>query len=509
MPVMSTIAPARAGWRQWTGLAVLTLPTVLLALDVTVLFLALPHLSADLQPSGAQTLWIMDIYGFMIAGFLVTMGTLGDRIGRRKLLLIGATAFGAASALAAFATSAEMLIAARALLGIAGATLMPSTLALISNMFQDERQRGSAIAVWMSSFSGGIAAGPLVGGLLLESFRWGSVFLIGVPVMVLLLVAGPLLLPEYRDASAGRLDLASVALSLAAILPIVYGVKEGFGVVPILAIAIGAGFGVLFVRRQVRLANPLLDLRLFSSPGFGVALGVLLLGTVALGGVYMFITQYLQSVQALSALESGLWLLPAALASVVASLVAPAMTSRYGPRTVVTVALVIAALGYAALTQVNAVSGLGVLVAGFILVYISIGPILAVGTDLVVGSAPPEKAGSAASMSETSAELGVGLGVALLGSLGEAFYRSQMAGAWTAGSAADSIAGAIEAAEQLPAHAGAALLDHARDAYTDGLNLVSGVAAVVMAALAIFTVVKLRKNHHTEEVRPASRVGGA
>jgi DHA2 family multidrug resistance protein-like MFS transporter len=261
----ATATAPKAGRREWIGLAVLALPTLLLSLDLSVLYLALPHLAADLRPSSSQLLWIMDIYGFMIAGFLITMGTLGDRIGRRRLLLIGGAAFGVTSVLAAYSVNAEMLIASRTLLGIAGATLMPSTLALISNMFQDPKQRAGAIAVWISCFMGGTAIGPVVGGLLLQWFWWGAAFLLGVPVMALLLVIGPVLLPEYRDRTAGRLDPASVALSLATILPVIFGIKElakdGPTTVPAVAIMIGAGFGLAFIRRQHRLTSPLLDLR--------------------------------------------------------------------------------------------------------------------------------------------------------------------------------------------------------------------------------------------------------
>ncbi|MGH3587214.1 MAG: MFS transporter, partial [Pseudonocardia sp.] len=288
----------RAGPREWLGLAVLTLTTLLLALDASVLFLALPHLSADLQPSSTQLLWIMDSYGFMIAGFLVTMGTLGDRIGRRRLLMIGVAAFTAASVAAAYSTSAEMLIATRALLGLAGATMMPSTLALISTMFRDRAQRGMAIAVWMASFSGGTLIGPVVGGVLLETFWWGSVFLLGVPVVLLLLVTAPLLLPEYRAPGAGRLDLTSVALSLAAIVPIVFGLKElavrGPEWLPVLSIVAGAAFGAAFVRRQRALPEPLLDVSLFADRTFRAALGVLMVGMAAIAGSYLFVTQYLQ-----------------------------------------------------------------------------------------------------------------------------------------------------------------------------------------------------------------------
>src|SRR6266498_555359 len=306
---VSVVDVPRAGRREWVGLAVLALPTLLLSLDVSVLYLALPHLAADLRPSGTQQLWIMDIYGFMLAGFLGTMGTLGDRIGRKRLLLVGAAAFGVASGVAAYATSPGMLIATRALLGVAGATLAPSTLALISNMFRDARQRGTAIAVWVSCFMGGTAIGPLVGGLLLERFWWGSAFLLGVPVMVLLLVTGPVLLPEYRNPQAGRLDLASVALSLAAILLVIYGLKElatnGVEPVPIAAVVAGVAVGGGFVRRQHTLPSPLLDLHLFANRSFSAALGVSLLVGATMGGAFLFVNQYLQLVVGAFAVADG------------------------------------------------------------------------------------------------------------------------------------------------------------------------------------------------------------
>lgn len=267
----------QAGIREWTGLAVLALPALLVSIDLSVMILALPHIGADLGADSAQQLWIIDIYGFMLAGFLITMGTLGDRIGRRKLLLFGGAAFVIASILAAFSRSAEMLILARALLGIAGATVSPSTLALISNMFRDHKQRSLAVGIWLMCSMGGMALGPVVGGIMLEHFRWGAVFLLGVPVMLLLIITGPLLLPEYRHPESGRLDLTSVLLSLGTILPVIYGLKEiakhGLQAAPLLFILAGAVLGVIFVMRQRSLTSPLLDLRLFASPGFSAALG--------------------------------------------------------------------------------------------------------------------------------------------------------------------------------------------------------------------------------------------
>jgi MFS transporter, DHA2 family, multidrug resistance protein len=297
---MTAKAAGVAGRREWIGLGVLALPTLLVSIDFSILFLALPKLSADLDPSSAQLLWIGDIYGFMIAGFLITMGTLGDRIGRRRLLMVGAAAFGAASVLAAFSGTAAMLIASRALMGIAGATLMPSTLALITNLFEDPRQRATAIGAWFSFFLAGMALGPILGGLLLGSFWWGSVFLVGVPVMAVLLLAPPRLLSEHRAEQAGRLDPIRVALSLAGILPIVYGLKEiaqdGVEPAAVLAVLLGLAFGAVFVRRQRSLPDPLLDLRLFRNPTFRAALAVMLPGTLLPGAVSLFAAQYLQLV---------------------------------------------------------------------------------------------------------------------------------------------------------------------------------------------------------------------
>ncbi|MFI0409279.1 MFS transporter [Actinomadura sp. 3N508] len=516
----------RAGPREWLGLFVLTLPTILLALDATVLNLAVPEISADLRPTSAELLWIADIYGFMIAGFLVTMGTLGDRIGRRRLLLIGALGFGAASVLAATATSPEILILARALLGVTGATLMPSTLALITNMFKDPRQRGVAISVWVTCFSVGIAVGPVLGGALLEWFWWGSVFLLGVPVMVVLLVAAPLLLPEYRDDDAGRIDLASVVLSLATVLPVIYGVKRlaehGADGLSLGTIVVGAVVGVVFVMRQTKLADPLLDLRLFRNRAFSASLLVLLFGLGIMGGLYLFIAQYLQLVEGLSPIKAGLWLLPAALALIVASSLTPALVRRVRPGFLVGGALILSVAGYALITQVDSVDGLPMLVTGFVLVYTGIGPMMVLGTDLVVGSAPPEKAGSAAAMSETGMEFGIALGIAGLGSIVTTVYRDEIAGSLPAGvpaaaseSARDTLAGAAEVARSLPGQQGAQVVEAAREAFTGGLNLASGVGGAIVAVLAVAAMVLLRhvptsdeSGEAGEEEDGAAAIGG-
>jgi DHA2 family multidrug resistance protein-like MFS transporter len=508
----------RAGPRQWLGLALLVVPTLLLAADITVLYLALPHLSIDLGPTSTETLWIIDIYGFLLAGFLMTMGTLGDRIGRRRLLMAGAVAFGLAALLAAYATNPATLIAARTLMGVAGAALLPSTLALIITMFQDPRQRTQAIGVWASSFSGGIALGPLMGGGLLEHFWWGSVFMVNVVVMALVLLLAPMLLPEFRNRSAGRLDLTSVTLSLAAIVLAIYGIKElakdGLDATPIVAIAVGVLAGAAFVRRQHRLAEPLVDLSLFRSRAFAGALAVLLLGMATVGGIYLFITQYLQMVEGLSPIEAGLWLLPPASALVVSSMLAPTVARRVRPNHVVAGGLAISATGFLALTQVSGSSGLSWLVGGFLLVYLGTAPLVVLGTDLVVGGAPADKAGSAAAISQTATELGVALGIAILGSIGSAVYRDDMDGALPADTPAgvataarDSIAGAAAAADQLPADAAARLLQPAGDAFANGLSTVAALSAAVVAALAMAAIVLLR--HRGPTVEPGDEATGS
>ncbi|MFC3998389.1 MFS transporter [Nocardiopsis sediminis] len=492
---MSTRRSAPAGRREWGGLALLALPTMLLGLDVTALYLVVPSLAEDLDPTATETLWIMDAYGFFIAGFLITMGTLGDRVGRRRLLLIGMAAFAAASVFAAFAPSALWLIVARAVLGVAGATLMPSTLSLISTMFTDVRQRALAIGVWATMFALGMAAGPVVGGVLVAGFWWGAVFLIAVPVALLVLAGAPALLPEFRT-GGGRLDLVSVGLSLAALLPVIYAIKHaashGPDVQALGAVVLGGGAAVAFVRRQLHLDEPLLDMKLFTGRAFSAALAVLLIGLAGFGGVMYLVTQYLQLVAGLSPTTAGLWMGPPALAMLIGAIGAPLAARRVSPGVVMAATLALSLCGYALLAVAGTHSTPGV-VAGFAFVYLGLGVIAALGTDIVVGAAPPEKSGSAAALSETVQELGIAAGVALLGSLTTVIYRSTVeAPPGLSPSAAetygDGLSGAVSLADRLPASA----LDPARTAFTSGLNTAAVIAgiAIAAAALACFTTLR-------------------
>jgi MFS transporter, DHA2 family, multidrug resistance protein len=462
-----------AGRREWIALAVLALPCVLVTMDLTVLYLAVPALARDLQPSGSELLWITDVYGFLIAGSLITMGTLGDRIGRRRLLLIGGAAFAAASVVAAFSTSAGMLIGARAVLGVAGATLMPSTLSLIRHLFADPQQRTVAIGAWGTSLSLGAAIGPLLGGVLLEHFWWGSVFLLSVPVMGLLLVLGPRLLPESRDPDPGRFDLASAALSLVAMLVAIYGIKRfaehGLGWLPALTVVAGLALGLVFVRRQRALADPLVDLRLFRAPAFSVALAANALTVFVILGTELFIAQYLQLVLGMGALEAGLWTLPSSAGIVAGSMLAPALVRRVRPASVVVAGLALSAVGLGILTQVEPEDGLAVLVAGSVILSLGVAQVVTLSTDLIVGGAPPERAGAASALSETGTELGGALGIAILGSIGTAVYRGQLAGGVPFG-----------------------------EAFSHGLQVAALASAVVMAAMAVVAAVLLRERHAGE-----------
>jgi DHA2 family multidrug resistance protein-like MFS transporter len=494
---------ARAGRREWTGLGVLMLPLLLVSMDVSVLYFAVPFIARDLEPSSTQQLWIFDIYGFVLAGLLITMGSLGDRIGRRRLLLIGAAAFSVASLGAAYSHTAEQLIAARAVQGIAGATLMPSTLALIRNMFHDAKQRSTAIAIWTGGTMSGIALGPVLSGVLLNHFWWGSVFLINVPFMVLLLALAPALVPEFRAPQAGRFDLISSALSLGAVLPVIYGIKEiaadGVDLARCLWIAAGVAVGAAFIVRQARSPAPMIDLKLFRSRGFTGSVAMNLVAMFAIVGFAIFTTQYLQSVLGMSPLTAALWSLVPMAGTTAAAMATRVLVQRFDRAYVAAGGFFISGAGFAALTQLHAHSPIAFLLITATIYAGGIVGVMTVGNELIMGAVPPERAGAAAAVVETATEFGAALGIAVLGSLGVAAYRSSLAAAAPPGTppralaaASDTLGGAMTVAGQLPGRIGTELLEAARTAFTHGLNNAALGAAIIMVLAAVLSGVFFR-----------------
>ncbi|MFE3445966.1 MFS transporter [Nocardia sp. NPDC059180] len=471
--------------RAWLGLAVLVLPVLLVSMDVSVLFLALPTLTVDLDPSASEQLWILDIYGFLIAGLLITMGNLGDRIGRRRILLAGAAVFGIASVIAAFAPSAAVLIAARALMGIGGATLLPSSLSLISTLFADAKQRATAIGVWTAFFAGGSAVGPIIGGVLLHHFWWGSVFLINVPVLLILFALGPILLPEHRSTSLGPLDLPSVALSIGGILPLVYAVKHaaehGIDTTALVIGLIGVVVLTLFVRRQRHLKEPLLDLALFGRGQFSVAIGSSLAGMMSLAAMSYLASIYLQSVTGRDPLIAALLGIPMAIAVFIFSMTGAQVGHRFGVRLTFAMALFASAIGNLMLLGVGVDGGLAWYVAGSAIAGIGYGITFTLVSEVAVSSVPPERAGSAVGISETSFELGNALGLALLGSLAAVVFRS-------GGSFESTLGETLARDGDQPA-----IVDAARESFVNGMHAATTVGAVILVAMAIIVLVATPK----------------
>lgn len=501
IPTTETDAP-RVGARGWAALVVLMLPVLLVSVDNTVLSFALPEISIALAPTGAEQLWIIDVYPLVLAGLLVTMGTLGDRFGRRRMLLIGATGFAAVSALAAFAPTPGLLIAARALLGFFGAMLMPSTLSLLRSIFQNRDQRRLAIAVWASAFSAGSALGPIVGGFLLEHFDWGSVFLIAVPVLIPLLIAAPLLVPESRDPNPGRIDIVSIVLSMAAMIPVVYAIKslavDGPSLTAGAWALLGVVMGYLFVRRQTRAEVPMLDMALFRRGSFSGAILVNLLSVVALVGFLYFVSQHLQLVLGLSPMTAGAALVPGMVAMIVAGLSVVPISRRVPPHILVPAGLVFSVAGYLLVAFTTVDHGVAPLILAFVVLGIGIGGAETISNELILSSAPAEKAGAASAVSETAYELGAVLGTAVLGGLITAFYRGALVvpdgiPAEAVRAAEETLAGAYTAAQELPGELGAALWDAASTAFGSGVMVTSLIGAGLVVVAGVIAAVTLRK----------------
>lgn len=488
--------------RAWVALAVLMLPVLLVSVDNTVLAFALPEISEQLRPSGAQLLWIVDAYPLVLAGLLVSMGSLGDRIGRRRLLLIGSTGFTITSALAALMPDATMLIAARALMGFFGAMLMPSTLSLIRNIFTEATQRRTAIAIWAAGFSGGAALGPIVGGFLLEYFYWGSIFLMAIPVMVPLLVFGPLLIPESRDPNSGPVDPISILLVLGTMTPLVYGIKklaaEGISALPISALIFSLILGITFVRRQLSRDNPMLDVRLFRQPVFSGAVGANLLSVFSLVGFLYFVSQHLQLVSGHSPLLAGLMLVPGLLVTVVAGLLVVKLAQHLQAAALITGGLLLNVVGYTLIAFTGQQgSDLGLIIA-FMILGAGIGAAETISNDLILSSVPAEKAGSASAISETAYETGAVLGTAVLGSILNLAYRNNLqvpegVPAELAESAGETLGNASQIASEIGGATGPQLLESAQQAFDSGVVVTSLIGALVMTAAAVMAWFTLRE----------------
>ncbi|MFW0787446.1 MFS transporter [Gordonia sp. CPCC 206044] len=480
----------------WIALTALCLPMLIVSMDVSVLFFAVPDIAADLAPTPEQQLWIFDIYGLVLAGLLLTMGSMADRIGHRRLLLIGAAAFSGASLVAAFASSAEMLIGARALLGIAGATLMPSTLAMIRHVFDDPAARAKAVAAWNAVLAGGVTVGPIISGLLLEHFWWGSVFLINVPFMVLLLIVGPLLLPGDTAVAGKRVDVLSGVLALGAMLPVVYGIKrlaaDGWSVSAGVALAVGVLVAVGFVMRQLRIDDPMVDLGLLAQRRFGTSIATNLICMFALLSNSIVVTQYLQSVLGYSPLKAALWsVAPSVVVGAVAPLAA-VVSSRVGRPPVIAGGLLLGASGFAVLAAFTGTESLISVLVGATLLASGIVAATSMIADYVVGVAPVERAGATSGLLETSSELGGALGIAILGSIVTAVFRMDFPAELVGGEGSRSLAGALAAAQHLPAEHAAEVVEAARGAFVDGLSAAAWTGAGILVATAVAVMWMLR-----------------
>ena len=487
--------------RRWLVLFVLASSLLIIAMDATLLNVALPTLAADLAPGSTELLWIVDAYGLVLAGLLVAMAGLGDRIGRRRLLGAGLVVFAGAALLAALATSPSQLIAARALLGVGGAMVMPSTLSVLRSVFLDDRERAVAIGVWTAVAAGGFAVGPIVGGLLLEVADWPWLFAVQIPVVLVAFVAVRLFVPESRNPHPGPWDGPGVALSVAGMLTLVWGVKElgKDGLTdPAGLAAIAGGLALLagFVVRQARSDTPLVDVRLFRHRRFATASAAVLFTFFALGALLLLLTQYFQLVQGHSPLESGLRLLPLAIAAAVGAPLTDVLVRRTGMRVAVGGAFAVVAGALGALATLEAETSYPFVAAAFVAIGLGAGVAATAGSAAIMGAAPPERAGGAAAVQETAFELGGALGVAVLGSVMAALYRDAIGALpglpdTAATIARDGLTGAAQVAGGLGEPAGTALMATASTAFVDGLGTTVLIGAGVMALVALIAVLTM------------------
>lgn len=510
----SSHQPITTPRRAWAALAVLLLPVLLIAVDNTILAFALPSIAQEFRPAATTQLWIVDVYSLVLATLLVAMGSLGDRIGRRRMLMIGATGFALVSAAAAFAPSAGYLVAARAVLGFFGAMLMPSTLSLIRNIFEDASARRLAIAIWASFFTAGSALGPIVGGVLLEHFHWGAVFLVAVPILLPLLIFAPRLVPESRDPNPGPLDPMSVVLSLTTMLPLVWAIKSGAhdGLSWMVggALVVTIASAMLFVRRQNHSATPMIDIKLFGYAPFASSILANFLSIVGLIGFIFFVSQHLQLVLGLSPLAAGLVTLPGAVLSMVAGIGVVRLVRWFAPHSLVVTGLVLVSLGFGMILLFRHDLTVAAVVASFIVLEVGVGISQTITNDTIVSSVPPAKAGAASAVSETAYELGAVVGTAILGTIFTAFYRAnvqvpQGLSAGQTADAAESIGGATAVARQLPPEVADKLLDSAKVAFDSGIAPTAIIAGLLTLVAAVVVALTFRGNRFSDAPsRPAS-----
>ncbi|MGW1772690.1 MFS transporter [Streptomyces sp. NPDC002104] len=483
--------------RRWIVLTILSGSLLLISMDTTILNVAFPSLVGDLQPGAVQQLWIIDVYALALSGLLVTAGALGDRWGRKRLLMAGFGIFALASLIAVLSTEAWHVIAARALLGVGGAAIMPSTLSILRSVFTDAKERAFALAVWAAVFGGGMAFGPVVGGLLVQDYGWHSAFLLNLPVTAVIVAAGLRYLPESRSPrSAGKWDWTGVGQSIVGMLALAGGIKQlgKSGIadpLPWALLALAAVSLTLFVRRQLRVDNPLLQVRLFTKPAFSVAATAIFLPMVGMGAILFLVTQWFQYGQGYTPLEAGLRLLPAPLALICASMVAPTLMQRFAIRHVLGSGLVVLAAGMALPWTLQQFTDLGYPAFAVALTIMGLGAGIAttVASVTLISAAPADQVSSAAAIEETCYELGSAMGVAILGSTAAALYRGNLPALdldpARLAAVRDSVGEAAHTAQQLGGGLGRTLLDAASQAYTLAITpafLMAGVLAIAAAA---------------------------
>lgn len=485
--------------RSWWGLIATLGPVLVVAMDGSILFLAMPSINEAIRPTTDQALWILDIYGFAVGSLLITFGNLGDRFGRKKLLLIGATVFGIGSLCGALSPTPELLIASRALMGLGGATLLPSCLAVISELFQNPAQRARAIGIFAATFAAGFVVGPIVGGVLLNHFWWGSVFLINIPVIVLFLCLAPVLLKEVHGSRPGKIDLLSVVLSAVGLLVAIYGVKHaasyGIDWQSAVMIAAGAALFIAFLHRQKRLQLPLLDIGLFKEHVFAVAILTGLLSLFVWSAAAYLSMNYLQSVLGLSVFTAALLAIPGAIILTLSCVLTPRLVERVGARKALLICHFSMGLGMLLLLFTDDTTGAVFYVASTMVAGVGFGISFSLVADTAVGAVPESRAGSAGAIAETSNEIGNALGIALLGSLATVVFRASYNGE-------ESGIG-----EVVDRHGtGSAAFEQAQSAFLAGFHSVAAVAAVICIGLGILAIRWLPKTSDTQHQVHSSSV---